>query len=160
MVRLEWNKQVREIVPIWDPLCDTDICPDPWHWPWILKVKYSISCNSGICGRIDVERTGYELIVWWTHFRTLAFDPAHDLYKVKVWKAVFFGMHGFDLFEFMDVKTAWERINIYAYFHQAGVIETSLLLSAWFITFLCSYTCMTTMDGDSMTFMEFHRFWF
>ena len=31
-------------------------------------------------------------------------------------------MYGFDSFEFMDVKTALERINIYAYFHQAGVI--------------------------------------
>ena len=37
-------------------------------------------------------------------------------------------MHGFDSFEFIEI-----------------------------IPFLCSYTCMTTMDGDSMTFMEFHE---
>ena len=37
---------------ILDSHCDFKLWPHPWHWLWILKVKYWNCCNSGK-GRVD-----------------------------------------------------------------------------------------------------------
>ena len=32
------------------PLCGVELCPHPWSWPWIFKVKFLKCCISGMGG--------------------------------------------------------------------------------------------------------------
>ena len=61
------------------PLCDFELSPQPWHWPWIFKVKFWKCCISGMGGPIDMERKRCESIGCYTHFVFLNFHLNHDL---------------------------------------------------------------------------------
>ena len=37
--RLTWNKR-KWVNRMLHPLCDFQVWPQPWHWPWIFKVKF------------------------------------------------------------------------------------------------------------------------
>ena len=76
--RLTWNE--RE----WDdrklhPLCYFELSPQPWHWPWIFKVKFWKSRISGMGWPIDMGWKGCESIECWTHVVAFNFPLTHDL---------------------------------------------------------------------------------
>ena len=62
-----------------DPCCDFQLWPHSWPWPFIFKVNFWKSRNSGMGCPIDMERKGCELTECWTHVVTLNFDLTHDL---------------------------------------------------------------------------------
>ena len=45
-----------------DPHCDFELCPHPWPWPLIFKVKFWKCCISRMGGPIDMEQKGCESI--------------------------------------------------------------------------------------------------
>ena len=61
------------------PLCDFQRSPQPWHWPWIFKVKFWKSRISGMGWPIDMELKGCESIECWTHVVTFNVHVIHDL---------------------------------------------------------------------------------
>ena len=76
--RLTWNE--RE----WDdrklhPLCHFELSPQPWHWPWIFKIKFWKSRISGMGWPIDMGWKGCESIECWTHVVAFNFPLTHDL---------------------------------------------------------------------------------
>ena len=64
-------------------ICDLDLWPHSWPWPWsnLTKVKFQNSSISGIVGLIYVKWNwkGSELIWYWADCMTLPFDHTHDL---------------------------------------------------------------------------------
>ena len=84
--RLTWNKRdvsqwlidmerkgCESIARKYDPLCDFELWPHPWSWPWIFKVKFRKSCISGMGRLIEMERKGCESIGCWTNCVTLSY---------------------------------------------------------------------------------------
>ena len=61
-------------------ICDLDLWPPSWPWPWMFQGQ--ISKNSStyrIVGLIDVKWKGSDLIWYWANCMTLPFDHTHDL---------------------------------------------------------------------------------
>ena len=71
---LTWNKMEIHWMDVRS--CVLKLSPHSWSWPWIFKVKFWISCSSGMEGPFDIliEWKGCDLIWWWTHFVTLSHD--------------------------------------------------------------------------------------
>ena len=58
-----------------------------WSWPWTFNVKFWSSCIPGMGWPIDIEGTGCEWIVYWTHYVTLPWPPPWlwtQIFKVEV----------------------------------------------------------------------------
>ena len=62
-----------------EPHCYFELWPHPGPWPWIFKVKFWKSHNSGMGCLIDMEWKGHEWTECWTHVVTLNFDLPHEL---------------------------------------------------------------------------------
>ena len=57
-----------------DPLCEFQLWPHLWPWPWIFKVKFLKSCISEMGRSVHMEWKGRESIGCWTHHATLSYD--------------------------------------------------------------------------------------
>ena len=78
----DWCETKRKCIGwILGTICDLDLWPHSWPWPWMFQgqvLKYSSSI-SGIVDLIDVKWKGSELIWYWTDCMSLPFDHTHDL---------------------------------------------------------------------------------
>ena len=74
-----WCETKRKCIGWILDICDLDLWPHSWPWPWCFKVKFRNSCISGIVGLINVKWKGSELIWYWADYMTLPFDHTHDL---------------------------------------------------------------------------------
>ena len=77
-------------------LCDFQLWPQSWPWPWIFKVKFWKRCISWMGWPIDMESKGCESIECLTHVVTFNF-PHHTwpwpcIFKVKFWKSLILWM--------------------------------------------------------------------
>ena len=61
------------------PLCDFELSPQQWPWPWIFKVKFWKSHISGMWWPIEMERKGCESIECWTHGMAFNFPLTYDV---------------------------------------------------------------------------------
>ena len=78
--RADWHGTKR----IWvdrmlNPLCDFQLWPQPWLWPWIFTVKFGKTRMSGMGWPIDMESKGCESIECLIHVMTFNFPLTHDL---------------------------------------------------------------------------------
>ena len=80
------------------PLCDFQLWPQPWLWPWIFTVKFWKSHISEMGWPIDMESKGCESMECWTHVVTFNFPLTHDLDL------------GFSMSNFEKVPYMWENI--------------------------------------------------
>ena len=64
---------------ILDTICDLDLWPNSWPWPWMFQGQIQNSSFSGIVGLIDVKWKWSELIWYWADCMTLPIDHTHDL---------------------------------------------------------------------------------
>ena len=95
----DWCETKRKCIGwILGTICDIDLWPHSWPWPWMFQsqiLRYNSSI-SGIVGLIDVKWKGSELIWYWTDCITLPFDHTHELdlgvFKVRVWNNFISGM--------------------------------------------------------------------
>ena len=79
-VRADWHATKEMwIDKMLHPLCDFQLWPQSWPWPWIFKVKFWKSRISGMGWPIDMEWKGYESIECWTHVVTFNVHLNHDL---------------------------------------------------------------------------------
>ena len=76
----DWCETKRKCIGwILGTLCDLDLWPHSWPWPWIFqgqisKYLYLRNCWSDWC-----ERKRGQLIWCWANYMTLPFDHTHDL---------------------------------------------------------------------------------
>ena len=94
-VSQEWKVDWHEMKVMWvdrmlHSLCDFQLWPQPWLWPWIFMVKFWKSRISGIWMRwpIDMEWKGCEPMKYWAHVVTFNFDHPWSwpwIFKVKYW---------------------------------------------------------------------------
>ena len=75
---LTWNKRDVSQKGVTNPLCDFELWPHLWPWPWIFKVKFRNYRISEMGGPIDMEQKGCKLIGYWTHYVTLNYGLTLD----------------------------------------------------------------------------------
>ena len=76
----DWCETKRKCIGwILGTICDLDLWPPSWPWPWMFKVKFRNSSICRIVGLIDVKWKGSELIWYWANCMTLPFDHTMTL---------------------------------------------------------------------------------
>ena len=76
----DWCETIRKCISwMLGTICDLDLWPHSWPWPWMFQVKFRNSPISGIVGLNDVKWKRSELIWYWADCMTLPFDHTHDL---------------------------------------------------------------------------------
>ena len=84
LVSLEWERRLTGTKGMWvhrmlHPLCDFQLRPQPWRWPWIFKVKFWKSSIPEMGWPIDMEWKGCESIECWTHVVSFNSDLTREL---------------------------------------------------------------------------------